>query len=152
MITINSNYFINYCCSIQRRQWQWTPILLPGKSYGPRTEEPGRQQSVGSWRVRHNWATSLSLFTFMHWRRNGNPLQWSCLENPRDGRAWWAAVYGIAQSWTWLTRISSSSMVHWVLCQNCSDDIHGQDFKLAAMLNFSRMYVWNPRRAPPNWS
>ena len=40
---------------------------------------------------------------------NGNPLQHSCLENPRDGRAWWAAVYGVAQSWTRLKRLSSSS-------------------------------------------
>ena len=39
---------------------------------------------------------------------NGNPLQCSCLENPRDGGAWWAAVYGVAQSWTQLTRLSSS--------------------------------------------
>ena len=41
---------------------------------------------------------------------NGNPLQCSCLENPRDGRAWWAAVYGVAQSRTRLKRLSSSSM------------------------------------------
>ena len=40
---------------------------------------------------------------------NGNPLQCSCLENPRDGGAWWAAVYGVAQSWTQLKRLSSSS-------------------------------------------
>ena len=40
---------------------------------------------------------------------NGNPLQCSCLENPRDGGAWWAAVYGVAQSWTWLKQLSSSS-------------------------------------------
>ena len=40
---------------------------------------------------------------------NDNPLQYSCLENPRDGRAWWAAIYGVAQSWTWLKRLSSSS-------------------------------------------
>ena len=40
---------------------------------------------------------------------NGNPLQCSCLENPRDKGAWWAAVYGVAQSWTWLKRLSSSS-------------------------------------------
>ena len=39
---------------------------------------------------------------------NGNPLQCSCLENPRDGGAWWAAVYGVTQSCTWLTRLSSS--------------------------------------------
>ena len=41
--------------------------------------------------------------------RNGNPLHCSCLENPRDGGAWWAAVYGVAQSRTWLKRLSSSS-------------------------------------------
>ena len=40
---------------------------------------------------------------------NGNPLQCSCLENPRDGGAWWAAVYGVAQSWTRLKQLSSSS-------------------------------------------
>ena len=40
---------------------------------------------------------------------NGNPLQYSCLENPRDGGACWAAVYGVAQSWTRLKRLSSSS-------------------------------------------
>ena len=60
-------------------------------------------------RVGHDWATSLSLFTFMHWRRKWQPLQYSCLENPRDGVAWWAAVYGVAQSWTWLKQLSSSS-------------------------------------------
>ena len=47
--------------------------------------------------------------TFMYWRRKCNPLQCSCLENPRDGGAWWAAVYGVAQSRTRLKRLSSSS-------------------------------------------
>ena len=78
------------------------------------TEETGGpqsmgSQSMGSLRVRHDWATSLSLFTFMHWRGNGNPLQCSCLENPRDGGALWAAVYGVAQSWIRLKQLSSSS-------------------------------------------
>ena len=50
----------------------------------PWTEEPGRLQSMGSRRVGHDWATSLALFTCMHWRRKCNPLQYSCLENPRD--------------------------------------------------------------------
>ena len=44
---------------------------------------------------------------------NGNPLQYSCLENPRDGGAWWAAVYGVAQSRTRLKRLSSSSSIQW---------------------------------------
>ena len=43
-----------------------------------------------------------------YWRRKWQPLQNSCLENPREGGAWWAAVYGVAQSWTWLKRLSSS--------------------------------------------
>ena len=77
----------------------------------PWTEEPGRLQSMGSWRVGNDWATSLSLFTFMHWRRKGNPLQCSCLENPRDGGAWWAAVYGVTQSRQRLSSSSSSSSI-----------------------------------------
>ena len=51
--------------------------------------------------------SSLSFFTFMHWRINGNPLQCSCLENPRDRGAWWAAVYRVEQSRTRLKRLSS---------------------------------------------
>ena len=43
---------------------------------------------------------------------NGNPVQCSCLENPRDGGSWWAAIYGVAQSRTQLKRLSSSSSVH----------------------------------------
>ena len=123
----------------------------------PWMEEPGRLQSMRSQRVGHCWATSLSFFTFIHWRRkwqptpvflpgksqgpgslvgcrlwgrtesdtteqlhfpfslsfigegNGNPLQCSCLENPRDRGAWWAAISGIAQCRTWLKQLSSSS-------------------------------------------
>ena len=74
----------------------------------PWMEEPGRLQSMGSLRVRHNWITSLSLFTFMHWRRKWQP---TCRENPRDSGAWWAAVYGVTQSRTWLKRLSSSSSI-----------------------------------------
>ena len=66
----------------------------------PWAEEPGRLPSMGSLRVGHDGPTSLSLFTSCVGEGNGNPLQCSCLENPRDGGAWWAAVYGVAQSWT----------------------------------------------------
>ena len=85
----------------------------------PWMEEPGRLQSMGSLRVRHDWETSLSLFTFMHWRRKWQPLQCSCLENPRDGGAWWAAIYGVAQSRTWLKRLSSSSSSTYVYVYVC---------------------------------
>ena len=57
----------------------------------PWTEEPGGLQSMGSLRV-----VSLSLFPFIPWRRKWQPLQCSCLENPRDGEAFWAVVYGVA--------------------------------------------------------
>ena len=87
------------------------PYMSTGKTIALSswTEEPGRLQSMGSLRVRHDWVTSLSLFTFMHWEGNGNPLQCYCLENPRDGGAWWAAVYGVTQSLTRLKWLSSSS-------------------------------------------
>ena len=67
----------------------------------PWTEEPGRLQSMGLLQVECDRD-----FTFMYWRRK---WQCSCLENPRDNRAWWAAVYGFTQSWTQLKQLSSSS-------------------------------------------
>ena len=70
-------------------------------------EEPRRLQSMGSLRVGHDWAISLSLSCTGE--GNGNSLQCSCLENPRDEGAWWAAVYGVAQSQTRLKWLSSSS-------------------------------------------
>ena len=76
----------------------------------PWTEEPGGLQSMGSLQVGHKWATSLSLFTFMHWRRKWQPTQYSCLENPRDRGAWWAAVYGVTQSRIRVKWLSSSSI------------------------------------------
>ena len=68
---------------------------------------PGRLQSMGSRRVRQDWATSLSLFTFIG-EGNGNPLQCSCLENPRDGEPGGLPSMG-SQSRTRLKPLSSSS-------------------------------------------
>ena len=73
----------------------------------PCTEGPGGLQSMGFLRVGHNWASSLSLSCIGE--GNGNPLQCSCLENPRDGGAWWAAVYGVTQSRTRLKLLSSTA-------------------------------------------
>ena len=66
----------------------------------PWTEEPGRLQSMGSLRVRHDWLTLLHFSLSCIGEGNGNQLQCSCLENPGDRGAWWAAIYGVAQSWT----------------------------------------------------
>ena len=71
----------------------------------PWTEEPGGLQSMRSLRVGHDWVISLSCIG----EENGKLLQCSCLENPRDGGAWWAAIYAVAQSRTRLKRLSSSS-------------------------------------------
>ena len=81
-----------------RRQWQPTPVLLPGKSHGRRSlvgcSPLGREELDTTERLHFHF--SLSCIG----EGNGNPLQCSCLENPRDGGAWWAAVSGVAQSWT----------------------------------------------------
>ena len=66
----------------------------------PWTEEPGRLQSRGSHRVGHTERLHFHFSLSFTGEGNGNPLQSSCLENPRDGGAWWAAVYGVAQSQT----------------------------------------------------
>ena len=93
----------------QRRQWHPTPVLLPGKSHGQRglvgCSPWGREESDTTERLPFHF--SLSCIG----EGNGNPLQCSCLENPRGGGAWWAAVYGVAQSWTRLKRLSSNSIL-----------------------------------------
>ena len=91
----------------QRRQWHPTPVLLPGKSHGRRSlvgcSPWGHEESDTTERLHFHFSLSCT------GEGNGNPLQCSCLENPRDGGAWWAAVYGVAQSRTRLKRLSSSS-------------------------------------------
>ena len=90
-----------------RKQWQPTPVLLSGKSHGWRSlvgcSPWGREESDTTERLHFHF--SLSCIG----EGTGNPLQCSCLKNPRDGGAWWAAVYGVAQSRTRLKRLSSSS-------------------------------------------
>ena len=93
----------------QRRQWHPTPVLLPGKSHGWKSlvgcSPWGRKESDTTERLHFNF--SLSCIG----EGNGNPLQCSCLEHPRDGGAWWAAVYGVAQRRTRLKRLSSSTLI-----------------------------------------
>ena len=96
----------------------------------PWTEEPGRLQSMGSLRVgmteRLHFHFSLSCIG----EGNGDPLQYSCLENPRDGGAWWAAVYGIAQGQTQLKRLSSSS-------SNCAQNF----ISIVSFNSHNRLYM-----------
>ena len=67
----------------------------------PWTEEPGGLQSTGSLRVGHDWGLHFHFSLSCIGEGNGNTLQCSCLENPRDGGALWAAIYGVTQSRTW---------------------------------------------------
>ena len=102
----------------RRRQWHPTPVLLPGKSHGQRSlvggSPWGQEESDATERLHFHF--SLSCIG----EGNVNPLQCSCLENPRDGGAWWAAVYEVAQNRTqlkWLSSSSSSSSsVLWYIC------------------------------------
>ena len=90
-----------------REQWHPTPVLLPGKSHGQRSLVGcgpwGREESDTTERLPFHF--SLSCIG----KGNGHPLQCSCLENPRDGWACWAAIYGVTESQTRLKRLSSSS-------------------------------------------
>ena len=100
-------YLIKFMVPLRRRRWHPTPVLLPGKSHGWRSlvgcSPWGRQESDKTERLHFHF--SLSCLG----EGNGNPLQCSCLKNSRDGGAWWAAVYGVAQSRTRLKLLSSSS-------------------------------------------
>ena len=98
-VVIKSHQFAHTLC--------YTPVVLPRKPHGWRSlvgfSPWGRYQSDATERLHFHFSLS------RNGKGNGNPLQCSCLENPRDGRAWWAAVCGVAQSQTRLKRLSSSS-------------------------------------------
>ena len=116
----------------QRRQWHPTPVLLPGKSRG-------RRSLVGCSPWDH-YESDTTKQLHLHFslscigEGNGNPLQYSCLENPRDSGAWWAAVYGVAQSRPRLKRLSSSNSmnIH-------SSIFHNPKVKITQMSNTLRM-------------
>ena len=94
----HQRFFTHGNVYMQRRQWHPTPVLLPGKSHGRRSlvgcSPWGRKESDTTERLHFDFSLSCT------GEGNGDPLQRFCLENPRDGGACWAAVYGVAQSWT----------------------------------------------------
>ena len=113
---------IDMICSLRRRrQWQPSPVLLPGKSHGQRS-----LVSCSPWGCEELDMTEQLHFHFSLScirEGNGNPLQRSCLENPRDRGAWWVAVYGVAQSrirLKWLSSSSSSSSLREILVLTCT--------------------------------
>ena len=84
-----------------RRQWHPTPVLLPGKSHGQRSlvgcRPRGHQKSDTTERLHFHFSLSCT------GEGNGNPLQYSCLGNPMDRGAWWAAGHWVTKSWTQLS-------------------------------------------------
>ena len=103
------SYLNNLNIMYWRRQWQPTPVLLPGKSHEWMSlvgcSPWGRGESDTTERLHFHF--SLSCIG----EGNGSPTQCSCLENPRDGGAWWAAFYGVTQIWTRPKQLSSSSNI-----------------------------------------
>ena len=102
-LQINVGKFIN----LSKPQWHPTPVLLPGKSHRRRSlvgcSPWGRYELDRTERLHIHFPLSCI------GEGNGNPFQCSCLENPRDRGAWWAAISGVTQSRTQLERLSSSS-------------------------------------------
>ena len=101
---------------LRKRQWHPTPVLLPGKSHGWRSLE-----GCSPW---GHWGSDTTERLHFHFslscigEGNGNPLQCSCLENPRDRGAWWAAIYGVTQGRTrlkWLSNSNSNRYVYLIL-------------------------------------
>ena len=86
---------VTFTLNFVLRQWHPAPVLLPGKPHGQRSlvgcSSWGYEESDTTERLHFHFSLSCT------GEGNGNPLQCSCLENPRDGGAWWAAVYGVTE-------------------------------------------------------
>ena len=94
MVLLRQSWFAEDHTVGRRRQWHPIPVLLPGKSHGWRS-----LVGCSPWGCKESDTTEWLHFHFSLsciGEGNGNPLQCSCLENPRDGGAWWAAIYGVA--------------------------------------------------------
>ena len=107
------HYLLSTSLRYRRRQWHPTPVLLPGKSHGLRS-----LVGCSPWGCQESDTTKQLPFHFSlsHvGEGNGNPLQCSCLENPRDGGAWWAAIFGVAQSRTRLSDLAAAAAAVYVI-------------------------------------
>ena len=111
-------YFLLHLCPWTTywasRVFPWKQLVTASSWAGEQHRPPGtelfRCRDCGSLpRILVGCRTYGGSLVMMGREGNGTPLQYSCLENPRDRGAWWAAIYGVAQSWTRLKRLSSSS-------------------------------------------
>ena len=93
--------------SLTRWTWVW---VNSGRWWW--TGRPGVLRFTGSQRVGHDWVTELNWTECHYGEANCTPLQYSCLENPMDGGAWWAAVHGVAKNGTWLSDFTFTFHFH----------------------------------------
>ena len=128
---------------VRRRQWHPTPALLPGKSHGQRSLvgcSPWGGKELGTTKRLH-FHFSLSCTG----EGKGNPLQRSCLESLRDGGAWWAAVYGVAQSQTRLKWLSSRNLFYrW-------EHRHWSQLSNPRWCEYDPEKTFPPQGAPAGW-
>ena len=103
-------FYTNQYIHTRRRQWQPTPVLLPGKSHGWRSlvccSPWGREESDTTERLHFHFSPSCI------GEGNGNPLQYSCLENAMDREIWWTTVHGVAKSRTQLSNQHTHTHTH----------------------------------------
>ena len=131
-----------------RRRWHPTPVLLPGKSHGQRS-----LVGCSPWGWKGSDTTEQLHFRFSLsciGEGNGNPLQYSCLENPRDGGAWWAAISGVAQSQTLLKWLSSSSSSKCEVVSHCGFNLHYPSGWASQVALWQRIHM--PMRETRVWS
>ena len=118
-----AQWFTQDCATVPTLLW-WSITHSSTLAWKiPWTEEPGGLQSMGLLGVGHDWEIHFHFSLSCIGEGNGNPLLCSCLENPWNGGAWWAALYGVAQSQTRLKRLSSIEIgfqptadLNWDLC------------------------------------
>ena len=131
-VPISYLFYIQYCV-YGRRRWHPTPVLLPGKFHGQRSlvgcSPWGHEELDTTGRLPFHF--SLSCIG----EGNGNPLQCSWLENPRDGGAWWAAVYGVAELDT--TEVTQQQHHTVYVCQQQSSSLSLSPYPLVTIILFS---------------
>ena len=112
-------------------KWQPTPVLLPRESCGQRS-------LVGCcpWGRTESDTTEATQHARMHGEGNGNPLQYSCLENPMDGGAWWAAVHGVEKNWTFTERL------HFHFSLSCIGEGNGNPLQCSCLENPRDSGAW----------
>ena len=121
----------------------------------PWTEEPGRLQSMGSWRVGHDWVASLSLFTFMHWRRKWQPTP---VFLPGESQGWEPGglpsmgSHRVGHDWRDLAAAAAVAKLCLTLCNPMDYSLHGSSvYAIVQVRNWSGLPFPSPGDLPNPW-